>query len=818
MNSNKRLWEMCKNNAQKLGLTNDKYKERFMREFKVIEEKGFSDYFLIFADIMGHCEKSNIETGLGRGSSCGSLLAYLSGITKIDPLKYDLLFERFLDENRQEYPDVDSDFQKSRRGEVVDYIKDKYGEEKVCHIVNFVYFKPRSLIKDACRIYKIPFSKTNKLTKLITHDIKTMEEAKEIKEVREFFDKHPEIEEVCDGLEGCIRQKSKHAAGIVITPNELSDYFGIVKVKGEICSCFDKRVVEELRLLKLDILGLRTLDVIAEAKRLIKDNIELPLTFDDPKPYELLQKGDTIGQFQFETDLLTNMAMEMQIDNFEKLYAATTAVRPGAQDSGSADRYIKRLLGKEKIKYPHKLLEEFLEPTLGEILFQETVMTVANKVGNIELSRAYRMIKDISKSKGVDVINTYRDDFVSGCGESGISVDIANDIFDIIQESGKYLFNKSHAVAYSALTYWTLWLRTYYPKEFLMGVIHYPKAQKEEKERMITQAIKELRNNGYKVRSPDINLSMESISIGRDENIYMGLSDIAGVGESAVKEIRANRPYESFDDFIGKVQKRKVNKRVLTNLVLAGVFDNFGRRDELYYSFIDEPYEKWDDKEMLTRQLMVLDLPSKKPLIDYYENKYEQHIDIIPIEDINFSRVEGEIWVKGIITDFKTRKSNTELESFAGIEKHMAFFNIDDGTKKVPCFLSPEGYTVFKEVVDDGEPVIIKGHTYGKVDKIYVDGVLSLIKENDETLEKYAYDKREEEIDEIFNEGFDVDTIRSVTYRVSKNGNPYAELYTSEDNRKLLCFGKQKDKFKVGEIICWESEKEPFIKIKKRMK
>jgi DNA-directed DNA polymerase III PolC len=819
--NSKYLWHKCRDRRGELGLNGDEYKERFLREFNVIEKKGFVDYFLIASDIIEWAERNGIMVGPGRGSAGGCLVAYLSKITKIDPLKYDLLFERFLDPSRNELPDIDTDFQKSRRGEVFSYIEDKYGEDKVCHIANFVYFKPRSLIKDVCRVYNIPFNKTNKLTKLIPKDMETMEEAKKIKEVRAFLDKNPEIEDMCDNLEGCIKNKSKHAAGVLITPSKLSDYIGLVKVKGEICSCFDKRAIEDLGLLKLDILGLRTLDVIAEATKLIKDDIEMPETYEDPSCYEVFGTGKTLGLFQFETSLLTNMAREMKISNFDTLYAATTAVRPGARNSGSADRYIKRLLGEAGIEYAHDSLEEYLEPTLGEILFQEQIMRVANEIGKIELSKTYRMIKAISKSKGVDVINEYRNEFKNGCGDSGISVDVADNIFDIIQESGEYSFNKSHAVEYSALSYWTMWLKTYYPKEFLIAVIHYPKPEKTEKERMVTQAIRELRDYGHEVRPPSINYSLDSISIAENGNIYMGLSDVAGAGDAAVEEIIKNQPYESFDDFVGKVQKRKVNKKVLTNLIQSGAFDDFGRRDEFYYSFIDEDYQEWDDKEMLTRQLMVLDLPSKRPLIDYYDNKYEQYIEITPIADIDFSMQESEIWVRGIITDYKTRKATTDLDDALGIIKHMGFFDIDDGTKKVDCFLSPEAFTVFKDVIADGEAVIIKGHTWGKVDKIYVDGILSLTKENDETFENYAIDRRASDIKDIFNDGFNINTIRSATYRVSKNGNPYAEIYFNGMHEKCLSFNKDKDMLKVGEIVCWTSDTfpdPPFINIKKRIK
>ena len=509
----------CYTELEKRGL-DEAYRDRLDRELEVIIDKGFTDYFLQIADQVDFANRNGIYVGPGRGSSAGSLVAFLLNITLIDPLKYGLLFERFLDPSRNEFPDIDVDYQRSRRDEMLDYIRDKYGEENTSQIVNWVKFKPKSTIKDVSRILDIPFTEVNKVTYLIDKDM-DLDDAMHIREVKDLFEKYPELEDYCVHLEGAIRGESKHAAGVVITPKPISEYISVTKVKGEICTCFDKNAVEDLGLLKGDLLGLRTLDVIATAVSMIKDDVQLPLSFDDPAVYGQFQTGELSGIFQFDTGLLSTMSRKMGIKDFPTVYAATTAVRPGASNSGSDERYIDKLLGKKPVSYLHPLLEPFLEETLGEILFQEQIMYIANQVGGIELTRAYRMIKQISKSKGIEAIEEYRQEFVNGCVSSGIDQSIAEKIWDIIVESGKYSFNKSHAVAYSALTYWTAWLKHYYPKEFLMALIQFPKdGKKKEKEEMIIKSIRELKGKGCEVHLPNINKSQRDIRIAEDDEIY----------------------------------------------------------------------------------------------------------------------------------------------------------------------------------------------------------------------------------------------------------------------------------------------------------
>lgn len=461
----------------------------------------------------------------------------------------------------------------------------------------------------------------------------------------------------------------------------------------------------------------------------------------------------------------------------------------------------------------HPIYQKLTKDTKGLVIFQETMMQLCNKLAGIPLEEAYRIVKLISKSKKEE-LKEYKKRFIEGSILNGVEKEDALNIWQSIEESGSYAFNKSHAVGYSALSYQTAWLKYYYPKQFLVALIHHPKPQKDEKEKMVSQAIRELRKNGFEVRAPNINKSKKDIYIADDGEIYMGLSSVAGCGDKAADEIISNQPYESFDDFLVKVQKRKVNIKIRKNLIQAGAFDKFGRRDELYYSLSDETFEKWDKEEILKREMLVLDLPSKEPLINYYENKYP-HIELTDIDQIDFSDPIGEVWIKGIITNFVTKKASTKLEEAIDVLKEMVYFDIDDGTMKVNCFMSPEMFDLYKPLIGDGEAVILKAHTFGQ--KVYIDGVLNLTKENNISLEKYSIDRRQDEVDNMHRKPrWSINAVQSITYHVSKNGKRYGRI-TYDDGNFGLCFNMKVEDIQPGEIICWTTSKNPFINIVKRV-
>jgi DNA polymerase-3 subunit alpha len=818
MNNQEFLEQECFRNAQKLNvnLSDEEYANRLAYEIKIIKDKGFIDYFLIVSDVLNWARNNGILIGPGRGSAAGSLVCYLLKITQIDPIKYDLIFERFMNPSRSDLPDIDVDFQKSRRDEIFEYIRNKYGEQNTCQIITYGHFHFKQAFRDVCRVFKIPIAKVNKLTSLLDKDDKSWEDGIKYPEIRDFMVANPKIARATQKLIGSIKHRSKHAAGMLIVPGQFTDYVTVERVSNkdgiQYVSTFDMDSLGRLNLLKLDILSVGALDIIQATTDLIGD-VTLPIDFDDDKVYDIFKEGMLLGVFQFKSNLLTNISKKLQIDNFTTLYAATTIARPGPLYSGETNHYIKRHQGKDKVEYLHPMMESITSETYGLILYQEQAMQIAVKLANFSLEEAELLRKVIAKSKGLEVINQYRAKFIDGCIANSIPKDVATSIWNIIKQSGSYSFNKSHAVAYSALTYWCAWLKTYYPVEFLVSVARHIK----EKD-LRDKAIRELRKMGVKVKSPDINYSNVGVSL-HEGVVYIGLQDIERVGKEAVKNILENRPYESFDDFISKVQKRKVNSAVVKNLIQAGAFDKFGRRDRMYHSFSDEPFHEWEEKEMLERQNMVVDMIAGKPLIQFYENKYEQNVDITPIENIDFSYNEEEIWCQGIVSDFKERvvKTNNVAES-VGVEAPMCFFSLDDGTKKVECVMIAETYHIFNAYIDEGEPIMVKAHTYGNNERLRIDGVLNLSKENNRRpLEKYLYNKRQAEYHKYRAVDHFVSTISRTSYHVSKNNNPYAMLHLS-DGKRVMNFRLESDPYEPGEIIVWKESKDgPFATIKERI-
>jgi DNA polymerase-3 subunit alpha len=813
MNEREEIYNLCKIRAKELGLWEPEYQDRLDYELQIISDKGFEDYFLIFRDIIQFAKRERILVGPGRGSAAGSLVSYLLGITKIDPLKYGLFFERFLNPSRPDLPDIDTDFQSSRREEIFKNIKQTWGEEYTCRISTYSKFHVKQVLRDLCRIHGVPNNVAFKIAKVIPKEVTALAEAEQIPEVQKFFKEYPEIHELAGRLQGSIRQKSVHAAGIVITPTPIWDFMPTEMIKGQLCSAFDMNTIDQLGLLKLDILGLKTLDVIAKALDLIGAWEEiLPTEFEDEKVYDIFKEGRTLGVFQFESSLLTGLSQSLQISDFRTLYAATTIARPGPLHSGETAHYKKRHAGEEPTSYLHEKMKPITSETYGLLLFQEQTMQTSKEVAGFADVEAENLRKVISKSKGFEVIDKYKKMFVEGAMNLDVSEAVANQIWDIIRESGAYSFNKAHAVSYSAISYWCAWLKTYYPKEFLVALMNYERREMQEK------AVRELREIGEQVLPPSINKSQEGVSIADDGRIYMGIRDVEGVGDKATEEVIKNAPYTSFDDFISRVQRRRCNAKVVKNLIQAGAFDEFGRRDRLYYSFSKETYEEWDIQEMMQRQAMVLDMPAEKPLIDFFENKFEQHIQITPLRDIDITYGNEEIYVRGVISDFSVKNSTSSV-CFSNIDK-MAFFNIDDGTGKSECFIAPEQLKIFGHMLGDVEAVIIKAHTIPERDTLYVDGVISLTHDdwNVDTFMKYVRG-REKELENI-NTDSRKNIVTSVTYRISKGGagSPYARLELKDFSGDALAFSVDEDVIIPGEIIIWNSNQEPFVNIEERIK
>lgn len=805
------IYDMCKEAAEKKGIWSQEVEDRLNHELEIISDKGFEDYFLIIQEMIQWAKSQGILVGPGRGSAAGSMVAYLMGITKINPLKYDLYFERFLNPARPDFPDIDTDFQATRRPEVFAHMKERYGEDRTCQISTYSRFHIKQVLRDLCRIFDVPMDVSNKISKEIPEGAKTLKEAMKSSKVKQFLNSHPKIRDLAEDIQGSIRQRSVHAAGLVITPRPISEFMASERVKGQLCSAFDMVAIDMLGILKVDILSLRTLDVIAKALELAGlGEDDLPEEFEDPEVYKVFQEGRTLGVFQFESQLLTGMAQELHISDFKTLYAATTIARPGPLHSGETKKYIARHNKKQKVTYLDDYMKPITEETYGLLLYQEQTMKTSVSLANFAAQQAEKLRKLISKSKGIEALDEYMNMFIDGCVDNSIDKSVAEEIWNVIRESGAYSFNKSHAVSYSAVSYWCAWLKTYYPKEFLTALMVYEEDEIQEK------AVRELREAGYKVKSPDINASKESVRIDKDDgNIYMGLSDIEGVGAKAVEEICLHQPYESFDGFLSSVKRRKVNSKVVKNLICAGAFDKFDRRDRLFYSVSDEEPREWGDKEVVERQNAVLDMPSSKPLIDFYECPYDDRTKIVPMKEIDFTQKIDEIWVKGVITNGSTRKSNRpEILPNASM---MAYFDLDDGTRKTNCFVAPETLSIFENILSDAEPVLIKAHTFGKKDQLYVDGAVSLEHEelNIPTFMKYLNAKRAGDISKVMSPGM-VSVVSSASYTISKNSKAYARV-TFDGDGQYLWFDLDAKPICPGEIFVWESKKEPFMNVHERI-
>jgi len=561
------------------------YWDRLKQELDVICQKGFAGYFLIVQDFITWAKSKGIPVGPGRGSAAGSLVAYALKITNLDPIKYNLLFERFLNVERESLPDIDVDFCYNRREEVIKYVTKKYGKENVAQITTFGTMKAKAVIRDVGRALGLSFQETDKIAKLIPNDFKitidkALEMEPELKKKMEEDVKIRELIEISKKLEGLARHASTHAAGIVISDKPMMEYLPLYLGKrGEIVTQYDMKMVEKVGLIKFDFLGLKTLTVLSDAVSLAKKNNkevvdldEIPL--DDKKTFELLCRGQTDGVFQLESSGMRNVLMELKPSCFEDLIALLALYRPGPLESGMVMDFINRKHGRVEVSYPHPRLEPILKETYGVILYQEQVMRIASELANYSLGDGDILRRAMGK-KIPEVMAKQRTKFLEGAKANGIEENIANYIFDLMEKFAGYGFNKSHSAAYALISYQTAYMKAHYPVEFMAALLT---SEVNNTDKVITH-INACREMGIKVMRPDINKSLEFFSV-EDDAILFGLCGIKNVGLGAVKEIikerEKNGPFKSLWDFCHRVSLRKITKRVLEHLIKSGAFDGFG--------------------------------------------------------------------------------------------------------------------------------------------------------------------------------------------------------------------------------------------------
>src|SRR5881398_3659049 len=564
--------------------------ERLDYELQVISHTGYAGYFLIVYDIVKAAKDRGIPVGPGRGSAAGSLVAYALGITDIDPLKFDLLFERFLNPERISMPDIDLDFCFERRGEVIQYIRERYGRDSVGQIITFGTLKARAAFRDVARTLRVEPGEVDRFTKMIPAGpgisvtlAEASEKSPELRQLARQDERVRKILELGTRIEGLARHASVHAAGVVIAPGPLTDYVPVCLAPQEaeaIITQYDMVALEQVGMLKIDVLGLRTLTVIHDAVGMVAERHGVTLDMnaldlEDPQVYQLLGSGRTAGVFQFESPLATDCLRSMRCDRFDDLVATNALLRPGPLDTGMHLVFINRKLGREPVRYPHPAIADILKPTYGVITYQEQVMRIAHVLAGFSLAEADVLRKAVGK-KDKELIQHELGRFVERAVALGHDRRVIEDIEAQIETFGRYGFNKSHAVAYSVLSYQTAWLKAHYPAEFMAALLSSEIGDTDN----VVRYINEARELGLDVLPPDANESGFKFTVVGDRRIRFGLGAIKNVGEGAIASIlagrRADGPYRSLVELCERIDLRLCNKRVIEALVDAGACDSLG--------------------------------------------------------------------------------------------------------------------------------------------------------------------------------------------------------------------------------------------------
>jgi len=595
-NADQKLRQMALEGLKRLDLDKEQvYLDRIEEELSIIKDKSFASYFLVVADMVNWAKDNNIMVGPGRGSAAGSLVCYALGITDVDPIKYDLLFFRFINPERNDFPDIDTDFEDRRRKEVKDYLKKKF--KHVASISTYTYFKDKGVIRDAARVFMVPLSDVNRALK----QIDTFEDFMDSPNTKEFRIKYPEVVWLAERLRGKIRSVGVHAAGVVVAKDDLRKFAPVESradsdddVSGRIpVVAYDMDTVADIGLIKMDALGLKTLSVIADTLKSIKDRSgkqinlsEIPL--DDSKVYKTLSEGYTKGVFQAEATPYTNLLIKMGVDKFEDLAASNALVRPGAMNTVGAS-YIKRKHGQEAVQYVHNIMKPFTENTYGVIIYQEQVMQACVHLGGMTWAEADKVRKIIGKKKDAKEFDQFKDKFIQGA-EKHISKKQAQHLWHDFEAHAGYSFNRSHAVAYSMLSYYTAWLKTYYPLEFMFSIL-----KNENDKDVRTEYLIEAKRLGLKVLLPHINESDIYFSLQKD-SIRFGLAEVKFISDSIANKIIEKRPYSDYADFIQKASAKGsgINSRAISalNAIGGAAFDDNlrdGKEKENYYEYLGIP-------------------------------------------------------------------------------------------------------------------------------------------------------------------------------------------------------------------------------------
>lgn len=572
--------------------------ERIDHELLIMKKMGYAGYFLIVQSFTTEARKRGVYVGPGRGSAAGSVVAYILGIIDIDPLKYDLLFERFLNPERVSPPDIDIDFDDEGRQEVIDYVVNEYGRQSVSQVITYGTMGAKTALRDVGRTLGIPLSEVNRIAKLIPdrpgisfakalNPEKNPDTHEELKNL--FASPDPQINKMmrfAKTLEGTARHTGVHACAVIIAPENVTNFVPVAKAKGEaLVTQYDGPMAEMCGMLKMDFLGLRTLSIIKTSIRLVKERhgVEIDpdsISLEDEKTYELYQRGETVATFQFESDGMRKYLRQLKPTNIEDLIAMNALYRPGPMDN--IPSFVARKHGKEVIKYPHEMLEDILKNTYGIMVYQEQIMQVAQKMGNYSLGGADLLRRAMGKKK-MEIMKKERVVFTDGAKENGVTEETAKEVFDLMEKFASYGFNKSHAAAYSVLAFKTGYMKAHYPAEYMAAVLTHNVSDIKK----ITFFIEECQRMGLKVLPPDVNESQKLFAVNPQGEIRFGLEAIKGVGSSVVEAIieerKENGPFESIFDLTTRIPTQSLNRKGLESLAYAGAFDSFGVKRYQYF-------------------------------------------------------------------------------------------------------------------------------------------------------------------------------------------------------------------------------------------
>lgn len=662
---------------------------RLNYELEVISNMGFADYFLIVQDIVSWAKSQNIPVGPGRGSAAGSLVSYLLGITELNPLDWGLIFERFLNPSRVSMPDIDQDCCYRRRQEIINYITHRYGKDHVAQIITFGTMAARAAIRDIGRVLEEPLSEIDRL-------------AKRTDSLNGATDSHLQhIIDTAQKIEGMPRHTGVHAAGVIIGAEPLNNTIPTQVIDGHTTTQYEMFTCEEIGLLKMDILGLKTLTVIDDAVKLIKEPIDInKIQLNDPKVYRLLSQGHTIGVFQVESEGMQRILKKLKPYRFEELIAMVALYRPGPLGSGMVDDFIDCKHGKKAIKYLHPVLEPILRETYGVILYQEQTMKIATDMAGFSLPAADTLRKGIGK-KIPEVIENLRKEFIEGSVSNGIPKSVAEEVFHLIDYFSGYGFNKSHSAAYALIAYQTAYLKTHYPTEFMAALLSNTNDQDK-----IAGILNECRRMGIKILPPDINKSAVEFSIDSG-GIRFGLGAVKNLGESALERIINNQPYSDVYDLI---YKTRLNKGVLETLINSGTLSAFGKRKSLLESLpiiIKATSMLQKDEQTLfgAGETLLPDIPDtgefaldtllslEKESLGFYVSSHPLDAYNLPASKDIFSINEGNVKITGLVTQTKYGCKNGKAWCYATVEDYSGQI----------------GVLVFDKQIDIGQAYMFQG-------------------------------------------------------------------------------------------------------------